>query len=154
VLKNGSLAYYENQADLVPKGEMALYGAAVIFVGPPKVTRNYCIEISSPTRTLYVAAEDQNEAKDWAIAIQRAAIASTGGGGLPALPAPSQKQIDIKKLIDPALPSKQDTTSSKTEGQTSVGSPSASAAPSSSTISNPTSPNISSTISGPTKTST
>ncbi len=87
--------------DLVPKGEMNLYGAAVIFVGPPKVSRYNCLEVSGPTRTLFISADTQQEAKEWAIAIQKAAIAQTGGQSVAnqLLLTGPKKKVDIDKHL-------------------------------------------------------
>lgn len=62
----------------MPKGQISLYGAAVIFVGPPKVNRAHAVEVSTPSRSLFLAAQNAQEQKEWAIAIQKAAILHTG----------------------------------------------------------------------------
>eukprot|EP01006_Ploeotia_vitrea_P025291 TRINITY_DN58169_c3_g1_i1.p1 TRINITY_DN58169_c3_g1~~TRINITY_DN58169_c3_g1_i1.p1 ORF type:complete len:600 (-),score=313.85 TRINITY_DN58169_c3_g1_i1:30-1829(-) len=79
VLKEGSLQYYESDKDLVPKGQMSLFGAAVVYVEPPKIDRANCIEISTPARSLFVSASSRESLREWALAVQQAAIVASGG---------------------------------------------------------------------------
>jgi len=79
VLKDGSLAYFERDDDVVPKGELSLYGAAVVYVEPPKIDKEHCIEVSTPSRSLFIHAESKPEIQQWALCIQRAAIIASGG---------------------------------------------------------------------------
>jgi PH domain/WD domain, G-beta repeat len=79
VLSKGSLSYYENEDSVVPKGTMSLYGAAVVYVEPPKIDRSNCIEITNPARSLFVSADTREELQGWALTIQREAIIASGG---------------------------------------------------------------------------
>jgi len=47
--------------DVVPKGEMTLYGAAVVFVEYPKIDKPNCIEISTPQRSLFLCTDTKKE---------------------------------------------------------------------------------------------
>jgi hypothetical protein len=86
VLKDGMLMYFEQEEDVVPKGSMSLYGAAVVYVDPVKVGRANCIEITTPSRSLFVSAESREELQEWALAVQHASIVASGG------------QVDLNRL--------------------------------------------------------
>lgn len=99
VLKDGGLFYYENETDLRPKGQMSLYGAAAVFVQYPKVAKANCLEISTPERTLYIYADSADDIKEWALAIQKAAIVASGGKLREKPPVE-----EAPKVEDPATP--------------------------------------------------
>ena len=43
--------------DVIPKGTVPLQGAVVVYVEPPKVEKPNCIEVSTPSRSLFICAE-------------------------------------------------------------------------------------------------
>lgn len=63
VLKADSLTYYESEDSLTAKGELSLIGASVVLAESPKTDKPFCLEIVTPTRTLYACAETLPELK-------------------------------------------------------------------------------------------
>jgi len=96
VLTAGSLFYYESPDSVKSKGQMSLYGAACILAEFPKVSRQHSLEISTPQRTLYISAETEDDIKEWAIAIQKAAMLETTGSYLESLESSEQTPLAIR----------------------------------------------------------
>ena len=89
MLRAGALSYYKTENDLWPISTLALYGAAVILAHPSKTGgRTNCLEVSTPSRTLWAYADSLGSAIEWARAIEREAIRASLVNA-PRLPVPA-----------------------------------------------------------------
>ena len=79
LLADGSLLLYGAPGDLQPVAQHALYASACIFPQHPKVKRSNCLQVETPSASVFLCADSPAEIKSWAIAIQRAAVVASGG---------------------------------------------------------------------------
>ena len=49
--------------DLVPKGQINLYGAAVVYAEAPKIDKPNCIEVSTPSRNIYLVGDTKRTSR-------------------------------------------------------------------------------------------
>jgi hypothetical protein len=78
-LKDGCLFFYESPRDLQPLEVYPLYASCVLFPQYPKVVRSNCLQIETPTNSLYLCADSPADISSWAVYIQKAAILASGG---------------------------------------------------------------------------
>jgi hypothetical protein len=91
LLKDGCLFLYESPRDLQPLQTVPLYASCCLFPQYPKVARSNCLQLETPTTSMYLCADSPADIKSWAIHIQKAAIVASGGniGKLNPAPAPA-----------------------------------------------------------------
>ena len=79
LLKDGCLFLYSAPGDLQPLQQYPLYASACVFPQYPKVTRSNCLEVETPSHSLFLCADSPSDMKAWAVSIQKAAIVASGG---------------------------------------------------------------------------
>lgn len=79
LLKDGCLFLFDSPRDLQPLHTLPLYASCCIFPQFPKVARSNCLQLETPTASVFLCADSPADIKEWAIRIQKAAIVASGG---------------------------------------------------------------------------
>lgn len=103
ILKQGKLAYYDNESGATPelKGCVQLMGSAVSLVPYHEVDQHFCFRLVSGVATLIMQAETVEQMLDWATTLYHAIAIANGGGYLLDIArenAKKEEQERAKKL--------------------------------------------------------